>query len=544
MAVRRAAGPMSAARRGDSVRHFRTLFDLGTIGELTDGQLLERFATRDGEAAEMAFSALVERHGPMVLRTCRSVLGDPHAAEDAFQATFLVLVKKARGLWVRDSLGPWLHRVACRVSSGDRAAAARRRRIESRIPRPEAALPAEAGTEDLGVVLHEELGRLPENYRAAVVLCCLEGLTVDQASRRLGWPLGTMQSRLARGRHRLRERLLRRGLAPSAVAFGAALAAERARAEVPVALAAATTRAGIHVAAGKATAGAVPAAVMALTEGVLRTMSLTRLKAVAIALTIGFGIGSGIIVHRIASQATAQEVPRPTEAGPASKPASDSPKRPERRENERVFAALETMVSEHSEDADDRAALARSLLMLGVHLQKLGRLAEAEQSYRRAVAILQALVREQPDVIAHRADFARALDRMVGLTDATGRHAEAMETNRQAIAIQERLVADHPMLVQGRRDLARSYWSLGKLLHGVGRSAEAERSIRRAQAIQEELVRAQPNHVEFRSDMADTSEALGAVMEATGRAAEAEPLIRRALAIREGLVGARRPGGK
>src|SRR5947199_6850291 len=89
--------------------HLRTLFDVGAVRELTDGQLLERFATGRGEAAELAFAALVERHGPMVLRVCRGVLADPHDCQDAFQATFLVLVKKSRALWVRDSLGPWLH---------------------------------------------------------------------------------------------------------------------------------------------------------------------------------------------------------------------------------------------------------------------------------------------------------------------------------------------------------------------------------------------------------------------------------------------------
>ena len=162
--------------------------------------------------------------------------------------------------------------------------------------------------------LHEELGRLPENYRAAVVLCCLEGLTLDQAARRLGWPLGTVQSRLARGRQRLRERLARRGLAPSAGAFGVALAAEQARAEVPVALAEATARAGMHVAAGKAAAGAVPAAVMALTEGVLRTMSLTKLKVAAVAVLVGVGMSSGFVAYRIAPRASAQEAPRA--AGP------------------------------------------------------------------------------------------------------------------------------------------------------------------------------------------------------------------------------------
>src|SRR5215470_18978564 len=102
------------ARRSDGMvlRQIRTLFDLGIIGELTDGQLLERFATAGGEAAELAFAAMVERHGPMVLRICRGVLRDPNDVEDAFQATFLVLVRRARALWVEDSLGPWLHRVA------------------------------------------------------------------------------------------------------------------------------------------------------------------------------------------------------------------------------------------------------------------------------------------------------------------------------------------------------------------------------------------------------------------------------------------------
>src|SRR5262245_54612396 len=107
-----AGAPAVGSGRDAGVRQFRTLFNLGTVGELADGQLLERFATERGEAAELAFAALVERHGPMVLRVCRGVLGDTNDAQDAFQATFLVLVKRARRLWVRESLGPWLHQVA------------------------------------------------------------------------------------------------------------------------------------------------------------------------------------------------------------------------------------------------------------------------------------------------------------------------------------------------------------------------------------------------------------------------------------------------
>ena len=111
-------------------RQLKTLFNLGTIGELTDGQLLERFATRGGEAAELAFAALVERHGPMVLRVCRNALRDSNDVQDAFQATFLVLVQKARSLWVRDSLGPWLHRVAHRVATRARYSGMRRQQHE------------------------------------------------------------------------------------------------------------------------------------------------------------------------------------------------------------------------------------------------------------------------------------------------------------------------------------------------------------------------------------------------------------------------------
>ena len=131
------------ARRSDGLvlRQVRTLFNLGVIGELTDGQLLERFATAGGEAAELAFAALVERHGPMVLRIGRNVLSDPNDVEDAFQATFLVLVQRSRSLWIEDSLGPWLHRVARRIAVRARGNAAHRREQERRAGRE----PAGAG---------------------------------------------------------------------------------------------------------------------------------------------------------------------------------------------------------------------------------------------------------------------------------------------------------------------------------------------------------------------------------------------------------------
>ena len=216
---------MAIAKGGEDLGPIRVLFAVGSVGLLTDGQLLERFATGGGEASELAFATLVDRHGPMVLRVCRGLLFDPDDAEDAFQATFLVLVRRARSLWVRDSLGPWLHQVAHRTASCLRANAARRHRHE-RIAAGRGRDDRPGPGEELARVLHEELGRLPEQYRAPVVLCDLEATTHEQAARHLGWPVGTVKSRLTRARQLLGDRLRRRGFGPDR---GALLAALRPR---------------------------------------------------------------------------------------------------------------------------------------------------------------------------------------------------------------------------------------------------------------------------------------------------------------------------
>src|SRR5262245_8531354 len=221
---------------GTSRLYLKALFQEGLPAGLTDGQLLERFASGRGEAAELAFAILVERHGPMVLRACRSILRDDHEAMDAFQATFLVLIKKGRSLWVRDSLGPWLHRVACRAAGRARAQAGRRRALERRLA--EATLGQVSGRDrdDLAAAVHEELDRLPDHYRVPIVLCDLEGRTCEEAARHLGCPIGTIGSRLSRGRERLRGRLARRGLAPTGATLAAMLSTESEGAEMPVAL--------------------------------------------------------------------------------------------------------------------------------------------------------------------------------------------------------------------------------------------------------------------------------------------------------------------
>jgi RNA polymerase sigma factor (sigma-70 family) len=314
---------MARGVQGEALQHVRVLFEVGAVGGLTDRQLLERFRARDGEAAELAFAALVERHGPMILRVCRRTLRDEHDAQDAFQATFLVLVRKSGSLRGLESLGGWLHGVACRVAACARAAAARRR-VHERKAAEEAMHTARmdhSGWDDLGTVLHEEIARLPAGYRNAVVLCDLEGLTQEQAARRLGCPSGTVRSRLARGRVRLQARLRRRGLAPAAGGLAALLTAEAATAEVPAALASQTVRAATLAAAGKMLAGAVSAT--ALTGAVLRTMFMTKLKILfAGLLMVGAGAGgTGVMALQQESGRTRTEqaaVPAPAETDPGS----------------------------------------------------------------------------------------------------------------------------------------------------------------------------------------------------------------------------------
>jgi RNA polymerase sigma factor (sigma-70 family) len=274
---------MPTPRQHAAIRHVQALFDVGTMAGLTDPQLLERFSTRNGEAAELAFAALVERHGPMVLRVCRGVLENPDEAHDAFQATFLVLVTRAGSLRRRESLASWLHGVALRVSRCARAATIRRR-VHERRKAEVASLSTESHLiEDLPVI-HEEFGRLPERYRAPMVLCDMEDRTHEQAARELGWPLGTVKSRLARGRATLRERLTRRGFAPMALAPSL-----RSVAVVPSEVVDNLSRSAVQFAAGSTLAGVVPASTIRLLQGVRRMMFKDGLR-VGTCSTLALGL--------------------------------------------------------------------------------------------------------------------------------------------------------------------------------------------------------------------------------------------------------------
>ena len=290
---------MASGQPGEAVRLINRLFREGTVGALTDGQLLERFATRRGEAAEAAFEALVSRHGPMVLRVARGMLRDPHDVDDAFQATFLVLVRKAGSIGERELLGPWLYGVAHRVALKARAVAARRSRREGGIADDPPDDVAEGPWLDLRPVLHEELNRLPEKYRKPVVLCHLQGLTHAEAAVELAWPVGTVSVRLARARKLLKERLTRRGLTVTASLWGAGLAAEGASAAVPESLIRSTALAAIQYAAGRSlVAGTVSAGAAVIAKRTLTMMLMSRLKWLIVPLAVGAGAAGGVVATR------------------------------------------------------------------------------------------------------------------------------------------------------------------------------------------------------------------------------------------------------
>jgi RNA polymerase sigma factor (sigma-70 family) len=284
------------------LRYFQTLGDAPSA-DPSDAQLLEQFAARRDEDA---FTALLERHGPMVFGVCQRVLRHEQDAEDAFQATFLVLARNAGSRAWRVSVGPWLHAVALRVALKARTLAARRRVRHAEIVRQAAAEAAgESPWDDLLPMLDEELSRLPEKYRTPLVLCYLEGKTNEEAARLLGRPVGTVWYQLSRGREMLRGRLSRRGVGLPAVALGAVVA-QNATAAVPEGLLALTTQVSLAGAGPAGVAGTLATPITTLVNEVIHDMLLTKLKrAVAMVLVLcvaGWGAGAALSLARSGSE--------------------------------------------------------------------------------------------------------------------------------------------------------------------------------------------------------------------------------------------------
>ncbi|WP_052640007.1 RNA polymerase sigma factor [Zavarzinella formosa] len=303
------------------VRQLRTAAERDGEGK-TDAELLTRFLSHhDGDA----LATLVRRHAPMVWGVCRRTLHNPHDAEDAFQATFLVLVRKAATVRPREMLANWLYGVARQTAVRSRATAAKRGGREMQMEQLPEPVVAEARANELLPLLDQELSHLPQRFQALIVLCDLEGKTRKEAARQLGCPEGTVASRLARARELLAKRLARRGLAVSGASLAAALSQTTASADVPVAVLNSTINIATQLATGQS-ADMISAPVAALTEGTLKAMLITKLKAVyTVVLALGFlAAGTTGLVYR---QATAQDIKPPVAEERVTPPPKQEPEK-------------------------------------------------------------------------------------------------------------------------------------------------------------------------------------------------------------------------
>ncbi len=270
---------------------------------LSDGQLLGRFVVQRDETA---FAALVRRHAPMVWGVCRRVLHRPQDAEDAFQATFLVLIRRAASVAPREQVGNWLYGVARQTALKARATVARRSARECQVATfPEPATPARDVSPDWQPLLDQELSGLPERYRLAIVLCDLEGKTRKEVARQLGLPEGTLSGWLTRGRSLLAKRLGRRGVVVSGGMLATVLG-QGAAVAAPAAAVASAVRAATLSIAGRSLADCVSIEATSLTQGVMQTMFMSQFKtlAMAVVVLVAVGLGAGKLAYGAREAAT------------------------------------------------------------------------------------------------------------------------------------------------------------------------------------------------------------------------------------------------
>jgi cytochrome c peroxidase len=302
---------MSKAAFSPILHLIRRVVEDERVRQLSDQVLLKQFTERQDEAA---FGTMLYRHGPMVLDVCRSVLRNEADAEDAFQATFLILARNAASIRKTTSVGSWLHGVALRTALKARARVSTREKNEARAPERQASDADDLAWREVQQVLHEELTGLAQRYRDPLVAYYLEGKTQEETAAQLGLAKSTLKERIERGRSLLRARLVRRGLGPVAILAAAAWPAA-AHASVPVALASSTMKVASLVAGGQAASAVASANVAALTEGVPKTMLLTKLKLIT-AVLVGVALmAAGAGLTRFAA--------------PAGEPPADKPVRTE-----------------------------------------------------------------------------------------------------------------------------------------------------------------------------------------------------------------------
>ncbi len=430
---------MDGARLRTIIRRLRRAVTPASDGGLTDADLLRRWVTHRDEAA---FEALLWRHAAAVLSVCRRVLGDAHEAEDAAQAAFLTLARKAGSIGRRQAVVAWLYTVAYRTALRARACVSR---SVSFPPHDLDALPArpvaDPAWRDLRPVLDEEVSRLPEKYSATFVLCHVEGRTNEEAARELGCPVGTVLSRLARARQRLRDRLTRRGVTLGVLA--AVLAVETATAAAPSALVLASVRAAALAAAGKGLAGVVSTEVVALSGEVVRAMLLTKVKiAAVVVLGVVLLVGGGGVV----SYQTAAGEPGRT---PADSAATQKSARTAPADQEKLQALLAQQEKEIRELHERVEALQVSLDAKTRELEKALKQAEvqaeraraAEQEARRqAEAERNARKLAEDKAVRSAAGSGRAGPQPAGAGDATAKEVpnRGVKTDRAAQVDQAR----------------------------------------------------------------------------------------------------------
>jgi RNA polymerase sigma factor (sigma-70 family) len=333
---------MAAHPLQDFIRRLRHARSVAEEGHLSDVQLLERFAKQRDETA---FEVLVWRHGALVLHVVQRLLRRDADTEDVFQATFLTLARKAASIRRGTAVGSWLYKVAYRIALRVRRDTAQReRREQGGIEQTAAIAPSEDADAETVAVLADEINRLPERHRAAVVLCCLQGATTEEAARVLGCPRGTVLSRLASARQRLRSRLIRRGLAP-AVALAVASFGEVASAMPSVALVASVVKAALPFAAGGAAVSMVSPQVAALARGALQAMMWNKFKiTVAMVCVLGLaGTGAGWLARGRAGAEAAPPVAEPPLNKGAPRAAIPDPEEKIKKEIGKIHAQLDML---------------------------------------------------------------------------------------------------------------------------------------------------------------------------------------------------------
>ncbi|HEY7428446.1 MAG TPA: sigma-70 family RNA polymerase sigma factor [Gemmataceae bacterium] len=345
---------MAAHPLQDFIRRLRHARSVAEDGHLSDVQLLERFAKQRDEAA---FEVLVWRHGALVLHVARRLLRRGADVEDVFQATFLTLARKAASIRRGTAVSSWLYKVAYRIALRVRHVLAQReRREQSGSEQAAAIVPPDGVDAETAAVLADEVGRLPERYRAAVVLCYLQGATTEEAARVLGCPRGTVLSRLASARQRLRSRLIRRGLAP-AVALAGASFGEVASAMPPIALVTSVVKAALPFAAGGVAVSTVSPQAAALARGALQAMMWNKIKiAVVMVCVLGLvGTGAGWLTRGQAGGEVTSAAAKPPLNKDAPRAATIDAEEKIKEEISKIHKQLD-MLAEAEEQEENRLA--------------------------------------------------------------------------------------------------------------------------------------------------------------------------------------------